>query len=76
MRTLCLVVLVVTGLGLASCAREDHNSPAARRAGRDAYKASQQIKKGAKEAAHELRDAGKEFKEGWSDAKQQDPKRK
>jgi len=37
--------------------------------GRDAYRASQAAKRDAKEAAHEVEKAGKDFRQGWSEAK-------
>lgn len=50
--------------------REDDNK-AARVAGRAAYQLSQEAKKAAVAAGHELRTAGKGIREGWSDAKQE-----
>ncbi len=77
MRTLFVTSLIVFGIGLSGCSRKDRdthqNEPAARQAGREAYRASQDIKKGAKEAAKELRSAGKEFREGWNEQKRQEP---
>ena len=67
---LCLV-----GLGLISCSRQDtgrRDREAARQAGREAYRASKNVKKGAKEAAHELHNAAKEFREGWEEARHED----
>ena len=75
MRTFMMMLLLTFGFGLSSCARRDE--PKARQVGREAYDASQEIKKGAKTAARELREAGKEFREGWSErrkeAKDPDP---
>lgn len=71
MRTFCLAASVLLGLGLTSCNREPgepRDRAAARQAGREAYRASQQLKRGAKEAAHDLHDASKEFREGWTEA--------
>ena len=69
-----IAIVLAAGMGLAGCSREDRvrrDEPAARQVGRDAYKASQEIKKGAKEAGRELRNAGKELREGWNDAKRE-----
>jgi hypothetical protein len=73
MRTLYLALVIAAGLGAASCNR-NRNEPAAHQAGREAYKATQQIKKGAKEAAKELHSAGKQFREGWKEQKQAPPR--
>jgi len=61
-----------------SCKRSDtpRDNTAARQAGRDAYHATQEIKRGAKQAAKEIRNAGKEMREGWNDAKRTDPARR
>jgi hypothetical protein len=75
MRTCCLALLFLLGFGLASCNRRDEDrrgEPAARQAGRDAYRASQEIKQDAKKAEKQLRDAGKEFREGWNEKKRED----
>lgn len=72
MRTLLIGLSCWIGLGLVSCTREDKsqgNDPAARQAGREAYRASQDLKRDAKQAAQELRKASKEFREGWSEEK-------
>jgi hypothetical protein len=44
--------------------------------GRDAYHASQEIKRGAKKAGKELQKAGKELREGWKEAKREDTRSK
>jgi hypothetical protein len=76
MRAYGLALMLMVELILASCNRDAHrDEPAARQAGRDAYRASQEIKRGAKEAAQELRKAGKEVREGWNEAKRQDDTR-
>lgn len=61
-------------MGLVGCVRDDRHEPAARQAGKDAYRASRELKQGAKQAAHELRSAGKQFREGWSEAKHDPPR--
>jgi hypothetical protein len=55
---------------LTACARREE--PTARELGRETYQAGENIKKGAKKAAKEIRDAGKEFGEGWSEARRKD----
>jgi hypothetical protein len=79
MRVLSVTLLAVVGLGLSSCNRETRNprsDEAARQAGREAYRASQDVKRGAKEAAKDLRNAGKEFREGWTEAQHRDEARR
>lgn len=56
---------------MTSCDRWRDDS-AARQAGREAYRASKDLKKGAKRAAHDLRTAGKQFREGWKEAHEAD----
>ena len=75
MRKFPLLVLPVLIFGLCSCAREDRSrrEPAAHQAGREAYHASQELKRDARDAAHDLRSAGKEFRQGWSEAKHDEP---
>ena len=46
---------------------------AAHQAGEDAYKAAAKAKELARQAAQELRKAGKEAHDGWEDAKHSDP---
>ena len=69
---------MIAGVFLSACTRteqrRDDNS--ARQAGREAYRASQDVKHGAEKAAKELRNAGKEFREGWSEARREDPPRR
>jgi hypothetical protein len=78
MRRISLVPVIIAGVCLVACSREDqrHDDAAARQAGREAYRASQDVKHGAEKAAKELRNAGKEFRQGWSDAKHGDPHRR
>jgi hypothetical protein len=71
------MTILAAALGSGACTRRDRDSadrdePTARQAGRAAYEASQDIKKGAKKAANELRDAGKEMRQGWNEAKHED----
>jgi hypothetical protein len=68
---------VVLGFGLISCNRDDdgHRSrESARQAGREAYRASQEVKQDAREAERNLRNAGKDFRDGWEEAKHEDPR--
>jgi hypothetical protein len=77
MRAFGLAVLLIAGSLLSSCSRDSHrDEPAAREAGRDAYHASQEIKRGAKKAGKELQKAGKELREGWNEAKRDDTRSK
>jgi hypothetical protein len=75
MRTFTIAIVLAFGCGLISCTRQDQ--PSARQAGRDAYDATREVKQGAKKAAHEIREAGKDFREGWaerrSESKDPDP---
>ena len=70
MRTSIIALVLTCGVGLTSCTRRDE--PAARQVGREAYDASQEIKHGAKTAARELKEAGKEFREGWANGASED----
>jgi hypothetical protein len=69
MRISHLSLVLAAAVGLVSCNRTaDHREePVARQVGKEAYSASQDIKRGAKKAAKEIRKAGKEFREGWSE---------
>jgi hypothetical protein len=78
MRAFEITIAVAAGLLLASCNRQDtthRDSPAARQVGREAYRASEDIKRGAKEAAQELKKAGKEVRQGWNEAKREESSR-
>jgi hypothetical protein len=74
MRTSCLALLILLGLGTVSCSRRDdhRNEPVARQAGREAARASQEVKEGARNAERDLRNAGKQFREGWNEGKHTD----
>lgn len=77
MRTWGAILVLVATTVATSCNRDKHsNEPAARQLGRDAYKTSEQIKRGAKEAAQELRKAGKEIRKGWKEAQRDETHRK
>jgi hypothetical protein len=77
MRIALVTIVTLGALGLISCSRQDnaHRDAPAREAGRDAYKASREIKQQAKKAEHELRDAGKDFQQGWNEEKKKSPKK-
>jgi hypothetical protein len=62
------------GLSLMSCTRDSgrRQETPAQQAGREAYRASKQLKRGAKKAAHDLDTATKQFAEGWRQAKRED----
>ncbi len=74
MRTSCLALLFLLGLGTVSCSRRDdrRNEPVARQAGREAARASQELKEGARNAARDMKNAGKQFREGWNEGKHTD----
>jgi len=75
MRSLCIVLVLALGLGIVGCSRADNSGSdpaAARQAGRDAYRASQAAKRDAKDATRELEKAGKDFQQGWYEAKRED----
>jgi hypothetical protein len=74
MRTSCLALLFLMGLGTVSCSRRDdrRDEPVARQAGREAARASKEVKEGARQAERDLRNAGKEFREGWNEGKHTD----
>jgi len=76
MREFWFTLSFLIGMSLVSCTQDnrDHrdDGAAARQAGRDAYRASQQVKDGARRAAQDLDHAGKEFREGWEEAKHND----
>ena len=77
MRTCGLFLTLAVGLILTSCNRDAaRDDPTARKVGRDAYRASQELKRDAKEAAQELRKAGKDVREGWNEAKRNDSRPK
>ena len=78
MRTLYITVVLVAS-GLVSCNSQDsahRKEPPARQAGREAYRATEDIKRGAKDAAQEMRKASRELREGWNDAKHEDASRR
>jgi predicted small secreted protein len=77
MRAFGFAVLLVVGSMLSSCSRDTRrDEPAAREVGRDAYRASQEIKRDAKKAGKDLQKAGKELREGWNEAKRDDTRPK
>ena len=54
-------------------AREEKTDQAAHKAGEEAYRAAQKTKELTREAVEKLRKAGHEVREGWEDAKHNDP---
>ena len=78
MRSWHIVLVLVGGMALGGCSRTDEvkTDEAARRAGREAYEASRDVKRDAKEAEERLRKAGKDFRDGWNEAKRKDPPRR
>ena len=64
--------LACLALSLTSCNQTYDRQPDTRQAGREAYRASQELKKDAKRAAQDLRQAGKNFREGWNEAARED----
>lgn len=70
-----MAVLGFTALSLISCNQSPRRQPDAREAGRQAYQASQNLKRDAKQAAHQLHDAEQQFREGWDEAQRADQAR-
>ena len=54
-------------------AREEKTDQAAHKAGEEAYRAAQKTKELTSEAVEKLKKAGHEVREGWEDAKHNDP---
>jgi len=78
MRLSGIILTFFLGLGLVSCNQDNRGTrqPAdARQAGRDAYHAAQQAKRDLKKAEHDIERAGKNFREGWNEAKSNDKNR-
>jgi hypothetical protein len=71
--SLILIGTALLSSGLTSCSRhaERRDDSAARQAGRDAARATQDLKHDANEAARELRNAGNQFREGWNQGKRE-----
>ena len=73
MRTWSIFFPVVLALGLAACGQTSrHEEPAARQAGRDAARATQDLERDANKAARELRDTGNQFRQGWNEGKHEE----
>jgi hypothetical protein len=67
------VIVVLVALGLAACSRDEADrKSASREAGRAAYRLSEDAKHAAEKARRELRDAGKEIRRGWNEAKHEE----
>jgi membrane-associated HD superfamily phosphohydrolase len=56
-------------------AREEKTDQAAHKAGEEAYRAAQKTKELTREAVDKLKKAGREVRDGWEDAKHNDPDR-
>jgi hypothetical protein len=56
-----------------SLTREEKTNQAAHKAGEDAYKAAAKAKQLAREAEEKIEKAGREARDGWEDAKHNDP---
>lgn len=79
MRPIYVALVLVAGTGMIGCSRDNgagSEGPAARQAGRDAYRASRAAKQDAKQAAREVQRAGKDFQQGWNEAKHEDTTRR
>ena len=77
MRSVAACVLALfLAVFLAACNHHDRDNPdnrsAAREAGREAYKLSQETKRLARQAGRQLRQASKEAHQGWNDEKHQE----
>ena len=76
MRAYGLFLILAAGLLFPACNREPRrDDPSARQVGRDAYHATQELKRDAKKAGQEIRQAGKDIREGWNQAKREDKTR-
>ena len=70
-------LLLFSSLAFTSCSQTPRrDQPDAREAGREAYRASQKLKREAKDAANQLHDAEKEFRQGWGEASREDNSRR
>jgi hypothetical protein len=78
-----LIMLSGLLIGTAACdrpantddrrSREKQTDQAAHQAGEDAYKAAAKAKQLAREAEEKIEKAGREARDGWEDAKHNDP---
>jgi hypothetical protein len=76
MRACGLLLMLAVGLILTSCGRDAHREgSAARQIGKDAQRASEEIKHDAKKAEQALRKTGKEVRQGWNEATRGDDSR-
>jgi hypothetical protein len=73
-RRQALIVALAAALALGGCSREDARRDE-RELGKAAYKAKQESKAAAARADRELRQAGREAREGWNKAKREDGKK-
>jgi hypothetical protein len=72
MRAVPMIVAAALAL-LAGCAQDHRDEPAARQLGREAHQAADDVQRGAKKAAAEAKEAGKDFRQGWKQAKHNPP---
>ncbi len=77
MRISCIALVLAAGMAVTGCNRDyrHQEGPAARQAGREAYRASQAAKQDAREAERDLQNASKDFRDGWNEAKHQEDTR-
>jgi F0F1-type ATP synthase membrane subunit b/b' len=67
--TLVALVVALVTFSLVGCSREDADK-GEREFGKAAYKTKQASEKAATRAAHELNRAGRQAREGWKEAKE------
>jgi hypothetical protein len=65
-------LLAFLAIGVAGCSRDDeYRHSAAREAGKFAYRIAQDTRLAAKKADRKLREASREARQGWNDAKRE-----
>jgi hypothetical protein len=76
MRNSGLLFTLAVGLILTSCGRDSHREGAtARQIEQDAHRASEEIKRDAKNAERSVQKAGKEVRQEWNEATRGDSSR-
>ena len=70
------VLLLIAASGCSRPSEPARHEPVARKAGHVAYAAAQESKEVAKKAGHELKSAGRNFHDGWKEARQQSKEQK
>ena len=68
MRTIPVALFCLILMSFIAC----RDSSTAHQAGKEAYRASRELKQGAKRAVKDIRSAGKEFRQGWSEEKRKE----